>query len=167
MTADLQSRDPWIGHLASHVPRMRVSDPDDDGEAACAAFGYLRGIRERASAVELRFLNGNSTWFPYAWLGNWMFDPSEGLLLKFTGDQVYLVLIRGSNLNRPLVDSTTNLTTSGLQRHRVIWVREMDEDEIRSVGESGPTIDSIDVGQFESQEDLKAWLQTKAPAFVT
>ena len=29
-------------------------------------------------------------------------NPSEGLLLKFSGDLVYLVLIRGSNLDRPL-----------------------------------------------------------------
>ena len=36
----------------------------------CRAFGYLRGIREHAAAVEFRFRDGNSTWFPYSWLGN-------------------------------------------------------------------------------------------------
>ena len=73
---------------------------DDTGEASCAAFGYLRGIRERADAIEIRLRDGNSTWFPYGWLGNWKFNPSEGLLLKFSGDLVYLVLIKGSNLDR-------------------------------------------------------------------
>lgn len=155
------------GHLAGRLPRVRAKESDDDGsECSCSAFGYLRGIRDRAVAVEFRFLNGNSTWFPYAWLGNWQFNPSDGLLLKFTGDMVYLVLIQGSNLNRPLADSTTNLTSSGLQRHRVIWVREMDEDEIRRVGESGPTIDRIEVAEFESQDELKEWLEKKAPTFL-
>jgi hypothetical protein len=152
MTGDRTTRESGNGHLAGHLPRVRVTDIDDDGgEGACAAFGYLRGVRDRAAAVEFRFLTGNSTWFPYTWLGNWQFDPSEGLLLKFTGDLVYLVLIRGSNLNRPLGG--------------VIWIREMDESEIRTVGESGPTVDSIEVAEFESQEELKAWLQRKAPAF--
>lgn len=139
---------------------------DDDAEASCSAFGYLRGIRERADVIEIRFLGGNSVWFPYSWLGEWKFDPSEGLLLKFSGDLVYLVLIRGCNLNQPLADSTTNLTTSGLQRHRIVWMREMSEDEVRQVGESGPTIDSIEVAEFESNADLRAWLELRAPSFL-
>jgi len=38
--------------------------------------------------VEFRLRSGNSMWFPYAWLGPWRYDPSEGLLLKFSGDVV-------------------------------------------------------------------------------
>jgi hypothetical protein len=138
----------------------------DEGEASCGAFGYLRGIREQSGAVEFRFRDGNSTWFPYGWLGPWRYNPSEGLLLKFSGDLVYLVLIRGSNLDMPLTEGTINLTTGGLQRHRVMWIREMTESDIRSVGETGPTIDSIQVAEFESQADLKKWLSTNAPAFL-
>jgi hypothetical protein len=142
-------------------------EPESEvGEASCAAFGYLRGIRERADAIEIRLRDGNSTWFPYGWLGNWKYNPSEGLLLKFSGDLVYLVLIRGSNLDRPLTDSTINLTSAGLQRHRVLWVREMSEEEIRLVGESGPTIDRIEVAEFESHAALKEWLGKNAPAFL-
>jgi hypothetical protein len=138
----------------------------EEGISSCAAFGYLRGIRERADAVQFRFKNGDSSWFPYSSLGNWKYNPSEGLLLKFSGDVVYLVLIRGSNLDKPLSDSTTNLTTSGLQRHRIVWMREMTEEEIRQVGETGPTIDRIEVAEFESQAALKEWLSKNAPAFV-
>jgi hypothetical protein len=116
--------------------------------------------------VQFRFKNGDSSWFPYSSLGNWKYNPSEGLLLKFSGDVVYLVLIRGSNLDKPLSDSTTNLTTSGLQRHRIVWMREMTEEEIRQIGETGPTIDRIEVAEFESQAALKEWLSKKAPAFV-
>lgn len=132
----------------------------------CAAFGYLRGLREQSAAVEFRFRRGASMWFPYSWLGPWRFDPSDGLLLKFSGDLVYLVLIRGSNIDRPLDDGTINLTHAGLQRHRVLWVREMSADEVRQVGESGPTIDSITVAAFESNADLEKWLADHAPEFA-
>jgi hypothetical protein len=42
------------------------------------------------------------------WLGR------NQLLLTFTGDLVYLVLIRGSNLDRPLNQSAINPTHAGL-----------------------------------------------------
>jgi hypothetical protein len=131
----------------------------------CAAFGYLRGLREQSASVEFRFRRGASMWFPYSWLGPWRFDPSDGLLLKFSGDLVYLVLIRGSNIDRPLDDGTINLTHAGLQRHRVLWVREMSADEVRQVGEAGPTIDSITIAAFESNTELEKWLVEHAPEF--
>ena len=99
-------------------------------ESSCRAFGYLRGIRDQSAAVEFRFRNGNSMWFPYNWLGTWQFNPSEGLLLKFSGDVVYLVLIKGSNLDQPLKEGAVTLTHAGFQRHRLLWVREMTEEEI-------------------------------------
>lgn len=147
------------------VPPRREAD-GDGGEGACAAFGYLRGLRERADAVEFRLRTGTSVWFPYGWLGTWKYDPSEGLLLKFSGDLVYLVLIRGSNLDRPLADSTINLTSAGLQRHRVLWVKEMSEEEVRQAGEAVPTIDSIQVAEFESHPALKEWVGANAPSFL-
>lgn len=148
-------------------PRRRGQDTEYEAvEESCAAFGYLRGIRERADAVEFRFRNGNSSWFPYSLLGHWKYNPSDGMLLKFSGDLVYLILITGSNLDRPLIDSTTNLTTSGIQRHRIVWMREMTEEEIRRVGESGPTIDRIQIAEFRSNEELTKWLEANAPAFL-
>jgi hypothetical protein len=142
-------------------------DAEAEGvEASCGAFGYLRGLRDQSAAVELRFRDGNSMWFPYSWLGNWQYNPSHGLLLKFSGDLVYLVLIRGSNIDRPLNEGAINLTHAGLQRHRVLWVREMSADEIRQVGETGPTIDSIEVAEFENHAALKEWLGKRAPEFA-
>jgi hypothetical protein len=137
----------------------------DGEEASCGAFGYLRGIRDRAAAIEFRFRDGNSVWFPFGWLGPWRYDPSEGLLLKFSGDLVYLVLIRGSNLDLPLNDGHMNLTSGGIQRHRVVWIREMAEEDIRIAGDTAPTIDSIEVAEFESHADLKDWLGKHAPGF--
>jgi hypothetical protein len=138
----------------------------DGVEAKCEAFGYLRGLRDSSASVELRFRDGNSTWFSYGLLGSWQYNPSEGLLLKFSGDAVYLVLIRGSNLDKPLTEGAINLTHAGLQRHRVLWIREMSKEEIERVGESGPTIDSIEIGEFASYEERREWLRKKAPAFL-
>jgi hypothetical protein len=135
-------------------------------EDSCGAFGFLRGIRDQSASVEFRFRDGNSVWFPYSWLGPWQYNPSEGLLLKFSGDSVYFVLIRGSNLDRPLNEGSINLTHAGLQRHRVLWVREMNEEESRQVGEKWPSIDSIEVAEFESRAELKAWLGKRGPEFM-
>lgn len=154
-------------HLAGHTGHSSNKDDGGDwGEGECAAFGYLRGIRDQSAALEFRFRDGNSVWFPYSWLGTWWFNPSEGLLLKFSGDLVYLVLIRGSNLDKPLKKGTIDLMHAGLQRHRVLWIREMSEEEIKKVGETGPTVDSIHVVEFESNAELKEWLGNTAPAFL-
>jgi len=154
-------------HPAGDATSLPKKEAEAEGvEASCGAFGYLRGLRDQSAAVEFRFRDGNSTWFRYAWLGTWQYDPSEGLLLKFSGDHVYLVLIRGSNLDRPLNDGAIDLAHAGLQRHRVLWVREMSADEIRQVGEKGPTVDSIEVAEFESHADLKEWLAKHGPGFL-
>jgi len=156
-------------HQAAATGSHGKDEPGEEGlgeEESCPAFGYLRGNRDRALAVEFRYRDGNREWFPYSCLGPWRFDPSVGLLLKFTGDVVTLVLIRGSNLDALVGQGTVNLTDRGLQRHRILWVREMDELELRRVGEGGPTIDRIEVAEFESQEEIREWLKKVAPAFV-
>jgi len=153
-------------HLSGRVLPPSRKQPQD-GEGACSAFGYLRGLHERASAVEFRLQGGNSVWFPYSWLGTWKFDPSEGLLIKFSGDLIYLVLIRGSNLDRMIEGSGIDLIRAGLQRHRVLFVREMSEGDIAQVGEDGPTIDSITIAEFETHPELKEWLENHAPAFCS
>jgi len=135
-------------------------------EAKCEAFGYLRGLRDSAASVEFRLRDGNSIWFPYHLLGPWQYDPSEGLLLRFSGDIGYLVLIRGSNLDKPLSEGAINLTHAGLQRHRVLWIREMSKEEIVRVGETGPTIDSIEIGEFTNHEQRREWIKKRAQAFL-
>ena len=42
----------------------------------------------------------------------------------------------------------------------------MSADEVRQVGESGPTIDSIKVAAFESNADLEKWMAHHAPEFA-
>jgi hypothetical protein len=149
----------------AHVPSVDRKEKESE-QGACAAFGYLRGLNTQALAVEFRFRNGDRDWIPYSWLGPWRYNPSVGLLLKFTGDITTLVLIRGSNLDMALPDKGINLTDRGFQRHRILYVREMDEDELRKAGRAEPTIDRIDIAEFESQEELREWLKKNAPAFL-
>lgn len=158
-----------LASLSAVVPAA-AGDKEKGKEARdeddCPAFGYLRGLRDWAAMIEFRFRDGNTESFPYSWLGPVRFNPSVGLLLRFTGDVVTLVLIRGSNLAASVGAGTVNLIERGIQRHRVTYVREMQEAEIRAVGEAGPTIDAIDVAEFETHEELQAWLKEHAPGFV-
>ncbi len=149
------------------LPKENGKEPDaTSDEESCAAFGYLRGLHDRALALQLRFRNGNSDWFSYGLLASWRYNPSIGLLLKFTGDLVTLVLIRGSNLGAMVNRESANLMGMGLQRHRITWIREMEEDELRKAGKDEPTIDRIEVAEFETHEDAKEWLRKAAPVFV-
>jgi hypothetical protein len=70
------------------------------------------------------------------------YNPSAGLLLTFVGDQVYLVLIEGSNLNA-LVKNAVSLYDRGIQRHRVTWVREMTRQQATKAGQGEVTVERI------------------------
>jgi hypothetical protein len=160
-------------HLQAYLRRDAYpaeADPKKEAaeeEVSCGAFGYMRGLQDRALAVRLIFRSGNSVCLPYASLGAWEHNPSAGLLVKFTGDLVLLALIRGSNLDAQIGSAAINLTDRGLQRHRILWIREMDEDELRRAGEGEPTVDRIEVAAFASQEKLREWVSQNAPAFAS
>jgi hypothetical protein len=42
----------------------------------------------------------------------------------------------------------------------------MDEDELRQAGKTEPTIDHVDVSEFESPEEQREWLLRNAPVFL-
>jgi hypothetical protein len=161
---DFVRRNPTMEALAGRGPQEAAKATDDAEEDSCAAFGFLRGVRDRALAIEFRYLDGNSDWFANNCLTSWRFNPSVGLLLKFSADVVTQVLIRGSNLDA-MVNGAVDLP-HGIQRHRIMWVREMDKAEIKRIGTAGPTIDRIEVGEFESQQELREWLSKTAPVFT-
>ena len=156
---------PHLAGASGWLPKDRDKAKEDTPEESCLAFGYLRGLHDRALAIELRLRNGNRDYFSYSHLASWRYNPSVGLLLKFTDDLVTLVLVRGSNLDA-LVKQSVNLTDRGLQRHRILWLREMDETELRRAGKGEPTIDRIEVVEFQSNEELQEWLEKAVPAFV-
>lgn len=51
------------------------------------------------------------------------------------------------------------------QRHRILWVREMDEG-LRQAGQGRPTIDRIEVAEFDSNQEVREWPKKHAPAFL-
>jgi hypothetical protein len=167
MAADSDFMRMFAGKTTQPQPVAKPAAETKEGaEGRCPAYGFLRGLHERALELEIRLRNGNREYFPYALLGPWRFDPSVGVLLKFTGgDVLSVVLIRGSNLDA-MVGGMVNLTDRGIQRHRIIYVREMDEDELGRATAGEPTIDHIEVAEFESNEELQDYLKTAAPAFA-
>jgi hypothetical protein len=154
-------------HLAGHGGHLPKNDADAGEEPVSSgvAFGYERGS-DRAAALEFRLRDETSVWFPYALMGPFRYHPSEGILLTFSGQVTYLVLIRGSNLDKPLKEGAMNLTSGGIQRQRVLWVREMSETDSKQVGMNGPVIDSIEITEHETNASVKEWISINTPKFV-
>ena len=148
----------------SAVSSKRSSEVQSE-EDSCAAFGFLRG-HDRALAIEFRLRTGDSEWLSYQILNSWRFNPSVGVLMKFTGDAITLVVLRGSNLDLMLPGKDINLTDRGLQRHKITFIREMDEAELRRAGKAEPTIDKIDIVECQTLEEQQEWITKHAGAFA-
>lgn len=129
--------------LDRHLP-PRATLPSRDGEdespVDLGAFGYLRGIRDRAVMLELRCRNGNVVAFPYHWLERADLNPSDGIVLKFG---VTTVKITGRNLN---ANARPNVRLfDGIVRHRVPWIEEADQEKAMTAGGGVVVIDRITV----------------------
>lgn len=99
------------------------STPDAPAELDdLGAFGVLRGTHDRALMLELHKKDGTIESFGYAWLARATYEPSEGIVLHFSGTTVKII---GRNLNSELRPNVRLF--SAICRHRVPWIREMDE----------------------------------------
>jgi hypothetical protein len=116
-------------------PQPETELTDDLG-----VFGWLRGIRDRAIMLELRFKDGSSRALGYAWLDDAKFDPSEGITLCFAGRTVQ---IKGRNLDSPLRPNVRLF--SGIIRHRVPWIQEADGASAIEADDSATVIDDLNV----------------------
>lgn len=94
---------------------LDVSETEDLGP-----LGWLRGVRERATMLELRLRSGNSVAVNYAYLERAEYDPSEGITLHLAGHKPVRLL--GRRLNDELRPQVRLF--EGIVRHRVAWVRE-------------------------------------------
>lgn len=139
--------------IARYVTGPPPAREPEAEEGECAAFGFLRGTRERATMIEFRLRTGNRKALPYSWLGPVDYDPSRGLLLRFVGDQVYLVLVRGWNLAAP-VTGGTDLYERGVLRHRVLWVREMSPPALAKVPKDQVAVQDILIAAGASDAEL-------------
>lgn len=86
------------------------------------SFGFLRGIKDRCTMLELRLRTGKVRAVSYSYINYIDFDPSEGIVISVGGPKI---VIKGRNLNAE-VRSAVRLFES-LTRHRVPWIRELDQ----------------------------------------
>ena len=82
-----------------------------------------------------------------------------GLLLRFVGDLTWLVLLEGANL-KALVNSAVSLY-SGIQRHRVTWIREMSREDLADAGKGEVMVERFRIVSFRAGEEPKGvkWLE--------
>lgn len=103
-------------------PTTEADDPQLESEDL-GSFGWLRGMRERVTMLELRKKEGNITAIGYAWIEKIEFDPSEGITIHALGRAIK---IEGQNLNAEIRPGVSLF--QGLTRHRVTWIRECDSN---------------------------------------
>ncbi len=124
---------------------LAVNAPDKDDAADVeledlGAFGVLRGPHERALMLELHKKDGSIEAFNYAWLGRASFEPSEGIVLHFSGTTVTII---GRNLNAEIRPNVRLFTA--ICRHRVPWVREADGATAFTTPKGAVVVDEIRV----------------------
>jgi len=121
----------------------RLGIPAEHAETdACddlGAFGWMRGIRDRAVSLELRRKDGSILAIGYGWLERIEFDPSEGITLSAGGQKIR---IKGRNLNTEVRPSVRLF--EGIARHRVPWMREADRAAVMEAKANATIIDSIE-----------------------
>jgi hypothetical protein len=121
-------------HLGHH------SD-DTDGTENYGAFGWLRGMKERALFLEFRSKDGNVFALGYTWLEKISFNPSDGITLRFTGQTIRIV---GRNLNAEARPNVVLL--NGLLRHKVPWIQQADSATAMLADRQAVVIERIDLG---------------------
>lgn len=116
------------------------TEAESEAPESFGAFGFLRGVHDRATMLELRYKNGNIDAFPYAWLTRASFDPSEGITLRFGSETITLV---GRNLN---AEARPNVRLfAAIVSHRVPWIEEADRPTAISSSQQAIIIESIAV----------------------
>lgn len=139
MTSDNVLR-PFTSKLAPPTVAAPVrSEPDVPQADDLGAFGWLRGVGDRALMLELRLKNGRIVAQGYAWLERVEFDPADGITLTFTGKTVRIIGHRLNTEVRPLVR-----LFDGLVRHRVPWIVETGRSAALGAASQGVVVERIE-----------------------
>lgn len=127
---------------ASSILRPGIGpESDSDGSDDFGAFGWLRGVKERAVMLELRKKTGAILAVGYAWIEFVEYDPSDGITLWIPGRKVR---IQGRNLNAPADPDRPHVRLfEGLTRHRVPWVREGERTSVIQRSDTNVVVDQI------------------------
>jgi len=133
--------DSVLDRYTSKINGNATEQPDNDVADIPGAFGWLRGIRDRAIMLELRHKDGKVSAFGYAWLENAEFDPSNGITLHFAGKPP--VRITGRNLNAE--SRPQQRLFNGIVRHRVPWIQEADEPTALEAPKDATVIEGLEI----------------------
>jgi hypothetical protein len=117
------------------IPAPGALEAEDLG-----CFAFLRGIRDRAFAVELRKKSGHILAISYSMIVKFEFEPSVGIMLHIGGGQ--LATIRGRNLNAEIRPNVRLF--EGLTRWQVPWVQEVDRRQVFAASENGLLVEQIE-----------------------
>ncbi|AMV22606.1 hypothetical protein [Planctomyces sp. SH-PL14] len=121
-------------------PPVAATEADDgEGVQDCGAFGFLRGIRDRAIMLELRRKDGSMRALGYAWLQAVESDPSGVISLMFPGS---IIKLTGRNFHRPNAQGIGLL--AGLLRHRVTFIQEADQVAFMNASAAEAVVERIE-----------------------
>jgi hypothetical protein len=124
------------------APRRKESGvaatTEGDAVEDYGAFGWLRGVQDRAVMLEIRHKDGRITGKGYSWLQSAEFDPSTGIVLDFSGEKITIV---GRNLN---AEARPNIRLfAGILRHRVPWIQEADGPAVLQADKDAVVIEAV------------------------
>lgn len=103
------------------------------------AFGWLRGVRDKAIMLELRKKDGSVRAFGYAWFQEVDLDPSKEITLCLPGGKIKII---GRNLN---TENKPNIRLfQGIVRHKVPFIQEADSVMLMKVKEGDTVIERIE-----------------------
>lgn len=116
-----------------------TDDPEIEGCDDYGAFGWLRGVRDRAIMLELRKKNGNVRAIAYAWIQEVDFDPSIGIVIHAGGQKFKIV---GRNLNAETPSGVRLF--QGITRHRVPFIQEAEQSTLMRADSVQTIVEKID-----------------------
>jgi hypothetical protein len=130
--------------LDQYAPKRNQNGSSASPEVEAAddfgAFGWLRGVQDRAIMLEIRHKDGRVTAKGYSWLQSAEFDGSNVITLNFSGETVR---ITGRNLNAEVRPNFRLF--AGILRHRVPWIQEADGPTAHEAAQEAVVIEEVRV----------------------
>jgi hypothetical protein len=121
------------GDISATSSSPEQEETDDHG-----AFGWLRGVRDKALMLELRKKDGSMKAVGYAWLHEADFEPGV-ITLHVIGQKIKII---GRNLN---AENRPNIRMfHGITRHRVPFIQEADQVTLMKMGDGDTVIEKIE-----------------------
>ena len=117
-----------------------TNSAEGDSVEDYGAFGWLRGLQDRAIMLEIRLKDGRIKGRGYSWLQGVDFDGDGTITLNFSGETV---TIKGRNLNGEARSNVRLL--AGLLRHRVPWIQEADGADVLEAAKDKVVIEEVKI----------------------